>query len=107
MAKTPSRSNERSLFEPDIFTRVISSTSLTTVDKEQKRIAQEGFVVQVADGETTARILTIATFFLLANKDSVLRRLREEVRTVMTDPNSRVDVKSLEQLPWLVIVQSA
>ena len=85
----------------NIFQSILSS-GLSAAEKQQNRIAQEGFVVLVAGGETTARVLATATYHLLANQDSVLLRLKDELANAMEDPNMRPDVRTLEQLPWLV-----
>ena len=71
-------------------------------DKKRNRIAQEGFVVIAAGGETTARVLANATFHLLANQGSALVELKHELTIAMEDPNARPDVRTLEKLPWLV-----
>ncbi|CAD6568443.1 MAG: hypothetical protein ASARMPRED_001717 [Alectoria sarmentosa] len=88
----------------NVFESILASKVLPTKEKEANRIAQEGFVVLVAGGETTARVLTTATFHILAKKETVLLRLKEELATVMVDPDTQVDVKTLEQLPWLTAV---
>ena len=81
---------------------MLASKSLPEKEKEEARIAQEGFAVLVAGVETTAQVLTGATFHILANKTTVLPRLKEELSAVMMHTDTQVDVKSLEQLPWLV-----
>ena len=86
----------------NVFQSILSSRSLPMHEKEAGRIAQEGFVVLVAGGETTARVLTTATYHLLACKGPALQKLRGELENVMVDPHDQVDVKTLEQLPWLV-----
>ena len=85
-----------------VFESILASKGLSDEEKQEDRIAQEGFVVLVAGGETTARVLTTATYHLLANQ-TALHKLREEIATVMVTPETQVDVKTLEQLPWLVI----
>lgn len=70
-------------------------------EKRARRIAQEGFLIMAAGGETTARVLTTATFHLLTNKDA-LTRLKNELETIMPEPDSKVELKVLEQLTWLV-----
>jgi cytochrome P450 len=85
-----------------IFSSILSSRILPPEEKTTNRIAQEGFVIVVAGGETTARVLTMATFHLLANRDSALLRLRSELTLAMPDKTTRVSIKTLEQLPWLV-----
>lgn len=101
--------NEQSLKAPakklgTIFNGMLSSRHLSPQEKEKNRIAQDGFVVVVAGGETTGRVLTMATYHILANKEKVLPRLKEELESVMADPYTRVDVSVLEKLPWLVCV---
>lgn len=86
-----------------IFSSILSS-KLPPEEKRKGRLAQEGFVIVVAGGETTARVLTAATFHLLANKHNVLPKLREELLLAMPDQGARPNVKTLEQLPWLVSV---
>lgn len=86
----------------NIFQSILSSKLLPPQEKERDRITQEAFVVLVAGGETTARVLTTATYHLVANRDTALSRLKEELATIFVDHDSQVDVKDLEQLPWLV-----
>ena len=86
----------------NLFDYILASKSLTEKEKEETRIAQEGFAVLVAGVETTAQVLTGATFHILANKTTVLPKLKEELSAVMTHVETQVDVKTLEQLPWLV-----
>lgn len=87
-----------------LFESILASKILSLKEKGANRVAQEGFVVLVAGGETTARVITTATFHILENKDTVLRRLKEELSTVMVDPDMNVDMRVLEQLPWLTAV---
>ena len=61
-------------------------------------------MIVVAGGETTAQVLTIATFHLLANRDTALLQLKRELALVMPEADARIDMKTLEQLPWLVSV---
>ena len=86
----------------NIFESILASKILSVQEKQANRVAQEAFVVLVAGGETTARVLTTATFHILANRETVLLRLKEELTTAMTDPDENIDMKTLEQLPWLV-----
>ncbi|KAL8908998.1 MAG: hypothetical protein Q9207_000449 [Kuettlingeria erythrocarpa] len=87
-----------------VFESILANKGLPAKEKEIDRLAQEGFVVLVAGGETTARVLTTATYHLLANQGSALRRLKDELRIAMAQPDIRVPVKVLEQLPWLTAV---
>ena len=86
----------------NVFQSILSSKSLSMKEKDASRIAQEGFVVLVAGGETTARVLVTSTYHLLASEPYVTQKLRDEIATVMPEPHTRVDVRVLEQLPWLV-----
>ena len=100
--------NQKPGFKPssaqssNIFQNILSSDSLSIEEKRRNRIAQDGFVVLAAGGETTGRVLTNATYHLLANKETALQRLKGELASVMPDPNMRADIKTLERLPWLV-----
>lgn len=88
----------------DLFESILTSKSISDGDKQSQRVAQEGFVVIVAAGETTARMLTTATFHILANKDTVLPKLQQELNEAIPDPSIRVTLLTLEKLPWLVSV---
>lgn len=57
----------------NVFLGMLASTSLPEYDKSQDRIAQDGFVVLAAGGETTSRVLNTATYHLLANKCTILQ----------------------------------
>ena len=87
----------------NLFHSILSS-NLPVAEKRQDRIAQDGFVILVAGGETTARVLATATYHLLANPDSSLLNLKKELAVVMEDPKIRPDIRTLEQLPWLVCI---
>ncbi|KAG8533995.1 uncharacterized protein KY384_000837 [Bacidia gigantensis] len=88
-----------------LFESIMTSKVLPPHEKSTERLAQEGVVVLTAASETTARVLSIATFHMLANKERVLDRLQKELGEVMSEPDSQVDLKILEQLPWLVGLQ--
>ncbi|PLB51408.1 benzoate 4-monooxygenase cytochrome P450 [Aspergillus steynii IBT 23096] len=88
----------------DLFDSILSSKSIPTDDKYAQRIAQEGFVVVVAAGETTARMLTNALYHVLANRRTVLPELQRELTEAIPDPNTRVPLARLEKLPWLTAV---
>lgn len=86
----------------NVFESILASKGLPSIEKETERLAQEGFVVLVAGGETTARVLTTATYHLLANQDTALKRLKEELVAEMPNEDEEPGMKRLEQLPWLV-----
>ena len=65
------------------------------------RIAQEGFVFIAAGPDTTARTMTCATYYLLANPE-YLEQLRNELSTIMPTTQSKPDLRQLEELPFFV-----
>ncbi|KAL8929508.1 MAG: hypothetical protein Q9208_001177 [Pyrenodesmia sp. 3 TL-2023] len=85
----------------NVFQSILSS-SLPADEKRRDRIAQEGFILMSAGGETTARTLTTAIYHLLASAGDALCALKTELATVMEYPDSRPNLSVLEQLPWLV-----
>ena len=66
-----------------------------------ERLAQEGFVMIAAGGETTSRVLSVAFFHIISNP-RVLRRLQEEITTVIPDATILPSAKTLEELIYLV-----
>ena len=82
--------------------RTILHSSLPPEEKTPKRLGQEGFVAIAAGGETCGRMLTIAIYHILANKDRVMPMLTRELMGVMPIPDTRPELQALEQLPWLV-----
>ena len=84
-----------------IFETILSNKSLPPSEKVFHRISHEGVVSIAASGETTARAMMVATYFLLSDKIA-LNRLEEELSKVMPEKSSRPSLKSLESLPWLV-----
>ncbi|KAF2180108.1 cytochrome P450 [Zopfia rhizophila CBS 207.26] len=86
----------------NVFHTILSSP-LHPREKEVKRMAQEGFNILSASGDTIARTLTTAMYHLLANPPA-LQKLKDELRTVMPDPSIEVDLTTLEALPWLTAV---
>ncbi|OJJ70073.1 hypothetical protein ASPBRDRAFT_181675 [Aspergillus brasiliensis CBS 101740] len=85
----------------DLFNSILTSTAIAPSDKHPLRIAQDGFVIIVAAGETTARMLTTATFHILENKRTILPRLMQELESVMPVPGAAAELAKLEKLPWL------
>jgi cytochrome P450 len=85
---------------PELF-HLINESALPPQEKTLKRIAQEGFALIAAGGETTARILTIATFHILDNQD-VLQKLKDELNESMVDRMELPNLGALRELPWLV-----
>ncbi|KAF2467747.1 cytochrome P450 [Lindgomyces ingoldianus] len=86
----------------NVFHTILSS-NLEAHDKEVKRMAQEGFSILSASGDTIARSMTAAMYHLHANPP-VLKRLKEELKQAMPNPYAHVDLATLEALPWLTAV---
>ncbi|KAL4895287.1 cytochrome P450 [Aspergillus ambiguus] len=78
----------------------LTDNSLPSAERTLQRIQDEGIVLLAAGTETTGRALTIASFYLGRNRDMV-KRLREELRTVMPRPTDMVSWTALEKLPYL------
>jgi cytochrome P450 len=97
------RSRNRVTEQPHtIFQKCLASQRLTADEKCADRLAQEAFTIVVAGGEATARVLSTATFHVIANKHRVLPMLRLELETAFPDASAELDLKTLEKLPWLV-----
>ena len=89
-----------------IFHELINSDVLPPAEKGTIRIIQEAGAMVGAGGESTTQVLTALTFCLLANPDK-LKKLREELRKVMSDSNSpSPTLKQLEALPYLVSIHA-
>ncbi|KAE8149088.1 cytochrome P450 [Aspergillus avenaceus] len=102
LAESPKES--RATKTQNLFDSILTSTTVAPSDKHPLRIAQDGFVIIVAAGETTARMLTTATFHILENKKTVLPRLMQELGTVMPIPGTAAELAKLEKLPWLTAI---
>lgn len=85
----------------NIFHTVLKS-SLPPSEKTSKRLGQEGVVAIAAGGETCARMMTNAFYYILANKERVMPPLMAELKSVMPTPDVVPELRSLEQLPYLV-----
>ncbi|KAI9721170.1 MAG: hypothetical protein M1828_005277 [Chrysothrix sp. TS-e1954] len=87
----------------NLFHSLLQS-KLPDEERRHQRIKQEGVVVIAAGGETCARTMSFAIFFVLSNRDRVLPRLIEELRAAMPTKESDVDLRELEKLPWLTAI---
>lgn len=85
-----------------VFQAILDSFRLPGSEKAAARIAQEGYGVLMAGGETTAKTISILMYFLIKTRGKFLRRLREELEVVMPDAWTRPSLKELENLPLLV-----
>ena len=85
-----------------IFRELINSPILPPTEKATIRVIQEAGAMVGAGGESSSQVLTALTFCLVANPDK-LKKLREELRTIMPDSSSPMpSLKQLEKLPYLV-----
>lgn len=89
----------------NIFHTVLKS-NLPAPEKLPKRLGQEGFVAIAAGGETCGRMLTNGVYYTIANKERVWSQLKEELWQVMPTLEVQPDLKALEQLPYLVLLQT-
>lgn len=80
----------------------ICESSLPESEKEVGRLAQEGFVMVSAGGETTSRVLSMAIFYIVSNS-RILKRLQNEVMEVMPDVTISPSLKALDEMVYLVI----
>ncbi|KAI1743354.1 putative cytochrome P450 [Xylaria scruposa] len=85
----------------NVFRMVLSNEQLPPAEKVANRISHEGVVAVAAGGETTARALATALYYILSNRDTVQDKLQKELEQVMPDPYSQPTLKELESLPWL------
>ena len=83
-----------------VFDAILES-DLPPPEKSLDRLEHEGREVIAAGSETTARMLTAATFFILATP-GVLERLKSELKGIVAADGTIPDLAALERLPWLV-----
>ncbi|OKL59413.1 hypothetical protein UA08_05083 [Talaromyces atroroseus] len=81
-----------------IFQALLDS-DLSPEEKNADRLQDEAQTLVGAGSETTAKVLSIVTFYLLRNKE-MLERLRQELSTVGLD-SDKSPLSQIEQLPYL------
>jgi len=86
--------------EGTIFQAVLDS-DLPPSEKSAGRLTDEGQTLVGAGSETTAKSLSMIMFFLTSNPKK-LQRLRDEIKTVGSEPDGSFVLSKLEQLPYLV-----
>lgn len=82
-----------------IFHEMLNS-ELPPQEKSTARLSDDGQVTVVAGTLTTAWALSVATFYLLSQPDT-LRRLKDELRSEIPQLSEQVPLSALEQLPYL------
>lgn len=85
----------KSIFDP------LVDSSVPAGERTLQRLQDEGFMVFGAGAETTARVLSIASFYLASHKD-ISQRLRAELQELLPTPTSTANLVQLEKLPYLV-----
>lgn len=81
--------------------QALSAPNIPPAERSLQRLTDEGTIIMLAGLETTARFLTLTTCHLLSNPE-ILLKLREELKTVLPTPESRVSWITLENLPYMV-----
>ena len=87
---------------PTIFHEILSS-DLPAEEKSYDRLWQEGSSLIGAGVETTSNTLNVILFHLLQNP-SQLKRLQNELQSLMPDPAHLATWNELEKLPYLTAV---
>ncbi|KAL2870373.1 cytochrome P450 [Aspergillus lucknowensis] len=93
--------NVKSKFSQPTFFHDVLNSDLPPEEKSPERLAQEVQVVIGAGAETTGKMLTWTTYYLLENPEK-LNRLREELNRF--DPNRTATLIDLEKMPYLTCV---
>jgi cytochrome P450 len=83
-----------------IFQALLDS-DLPEEEKSAGHLRDEGQTLVGAGSETTAKSLSIITFYLLKDKTK-LQKVRDELRTMIPGATSLPSLKALEKLPYLV-----
>jgi cytochrome P450 len=79
----------------------LADPSIPPKERTYYRQRDEAFAIIGAGTETTARVLTVA-FYYLARDDAVREKLQTELKQLMPTPDSTPTWVELEQLPYLV-----
>ncbi|KAI0536933.1 cytochrome P450 [Xylaria digitata] len=87
-----------------VFRTLLQNDGLPVSEKRFDRISHEAVTLMAAGSETTSSTLMMAVYFILADKQNILPRLREEVESLLSTRSSRPPVAELERLPWLTAV---
>ncbi|KAF2269980.1 cytochrome P450 [Lojkania enalia] len=81
----------------------IVHSDLPPADKTFNRVFEEVATVTGAGFETTANTLRLILYHVYSN-DEILQRLREEIASVTTQSTEPIQLKKLEQLPYLTAI---
>lgn len=96
--------SEKPTYAQSIFHEILNSNS-PEHEKTVDRMTQEALSVISAASETTSSVLATTVFHVLSNPD-VRGLLRSELKGTMESPESLIEWKKLEQLPYLASLPS-
>ena len=85
-----------------IFHEILQS-NLPDSDKTVSHLSDEALALSGAGTLTSSRVLSVATYHLIANP-RILTKLKAELKSAIPDPNASVPIELLENLPYLVAV---
>ena len=88
---------------PTIFHSLRDDPNLPPAEKTKRRLAMEAQSLIGAGSVSTAHVLALTTYQILANP-SVLSRLLSELESAIPDPNVITPMVELENLPFLTAV---
>jgi cytochrome P450 len=85
----------------DTIFDALTDASVAAEERTIPRLMDESWVILGAGTTTTARTLSMASFHIFS-QERILRKLREELRSVMPQLDSQPTFAELEGLPYLV-----
>ncbi|KAL3487487.1 cytochrome P450 [Aspergillus germanicus] len=85
-----------------LFDAILAS-NLPETEKRPERMAHEGFEILLAGSDTAARTMGVAIYHIVANL-KIKHRLQRELRTAIPGPYDHIELRVLEQLPFLNVV---
>ena len=87
--------------EATTFHSLVNTPLLPPVERKEIRLRDEGEMVVTAGGETTAQVISRIVYHILANKDTVLVKLRAELKQAIPDPTVMPSLRLLQNLKCL------
>lgn len=100
--KAQPQTTYQSLTHPVVFHEILQS-KLPESDKTVAHLREEAFTIIGAGTVTTSRILSVVIYHLIASP-RILRKLKIELKSAITDPGTGVPIEVLEKLPYLAAV---
>lgn len=104
VAETSDVKESKTTGQPTIFSEILNG-KLPQAEKETQRLIDESKIVIIAGGEAITQLLAVVSYYLIANP-AMLKRLQDELATVMPEGKSQRDIKvsDLEKLPYLTAI---